>query len=127
MSEATLSIEGAERARFSEDWLAVAIGIGVFALALLSLAGVDALGWIAATSVWNDPTAALAPVSKAFAGLSGGASHHLSHAARRPVGRRLCARRGRPAIRHRLHRRFRYRLCELVYRQLGAPRRGHAS
>jgi len=74
MSEATLSIEGAERARFSEDWLAVAIGIGVFALALLSLAGVDALGWIAATSVWNDPTAALAPVSKAFAGLSGGAS-----------------------------------------------------
>jgi uncharacterized membrane protein YadS len=81
VSEATLSIEAAERGRISEDWLAVAIGIGVFALALLSLAGVDALGWIAATSVWTDPTAALAPVSKAFAGLSGGASLLITYLA----------------------------------------------
>ena len=81
MSEATLSIEAAERGRISEDWLAVAIGLGVFALALLSLAGVDALGWIAATSVWAEPTAALAPVSKAFAGLSGGASLLITYLA----------------------------------------------
>ena len=39
MSEATLSIEAAGRARISEDWLAVVIGVGVFALALLSIAG----------------------------------------------------------------------------------------
>src|SRR5271168_3924928 len=81
MSGATLSIEGAERARFSEDWLAVAIGLGVFALALLSFAGIDALGWIASTSVWTDPGSALAPVSKAFAGLSGGASLLLTYLA----------------------------------------------
>src|SRR5271170_748565 len=81
MSEATLSIEAAERSRISEDWLAVVIGLGVFALALLSFAGIDALGWIASTSVWTDPGSALAPVSKAFAGLSGGASLLLTYLA----------------------------------------------
>jgi len=81
MSEATLSIEAAERARISEDWLAVVIGVGVLALALLSVAGLDALGWIATASVWIDPGAALAPVSKAFAGLSGGASLVLTYLA----------------------------------------------
>jgi uncharacterized membrane protein YadS len=81
MSEATLSIEGAERARISEDWLAVVIGVGVLALALMSVAGLDALGWIATASVWTDPGAALAPVSKAFVGLSGGASLVLTYLA----------------------------------------------
>jgi uncharacterized membrane protein YadS len=81
MSQATLSIEAADRARLSEDWLAVAIGLGVFVLALLSLAGLDALGWIVSTSVWTDPGLALAPVSKAFAGLSGGASLLLTYLA----------------------------------------------
>ena len=71
VSEATLSITAAGRPRLSEDWLAVAIGLGVFALALLSLGGVDALGWVATTSVWIDPGAALAPASKAYASLSG--------------------------------------------------------
>jgi uncharacterized membrane protein YadS len=81
MSEATLSIEGAERARISEDWLAVVIGVGVLALALLSVVGLDALGWVATASVWTDPGAALAPVSKAFVGLSGGASLVLTYLA----------------------------------------------
>jgi uncharacterized membrane protein YadS len=81
MSEATLSIEAAERSRISEDWLAVAIGVGVLALALLSVAGLDALGWVATASVWTDPGAALAPVSKAFIGLSGGASLLLTYLA----------------------------------------------
>jgi uncharacterized membrane protein YadS len=79
MSETTLSIESADRPRLSEDWLAVAIGLGVFALALMSLAGTDALGWIASMSVWTDPGSALAPASKAFAGLSGGASLLLTY------------------------------------------------
>jgi uncharacterized membrane protein YadS len=81
MSEATLSISAAERANWSEDWLAVVIGFGVFALGLLSVVGIDALGWVATTSVWADPTAALAPVSKAYASLSGGASLVLTYLA----------------------------------------------
>ena len=36
MSEATLSLDAAPSRRISEDWLAVIIGLGVFALALLS-------------------------------------------------------------------------------------------
>ncbi len=41
----------------------------MLALALLSVAGLDARGWIATASVWTEPGAALAPVSKAFAGI----------------------------------------------------------
>ena len=55
----------------SEDWLSVAIGLAVFALALGSLAGVDLLGWVVSTSVWTDPGKALGAVSKAYSGLGG--------------------------------------------------------
>jgi len=55
----------------SEDWLSLIIGLIVFALSLGLVAGVDVLGWIVTTSVWTDPSKALAPVSKAFAGLGG--------------------------------------------------------
>jgi len=71
MSEATVSVQAAKPARISEDWLSVLIGLGVFGLALFPLAGFDALGWVATTSVWTDPSAALAPASKAYASLSG--------------------------------------------------------
>ena len=76
MSGTTVSdgAEAASQARVSEDWLAVVIGLVVFALALAPLASVDALGWVATTSVWTDPGAALAPASKAYGGLSGGVS-----------------------------------------------------
>ncbi len=57
MPEAVLSLEDAEPRRISEHWLAVLIGLGVFALALLSYAAADALGWVATTSVWTDPGA----------------------------------------------------------------------
>ncbi|MGD0014400.1 MAG: hypothetical protein ABSD56_08265 [Bryobacteraceae bacterium] len=43
----------------------------MFALALVSLFGADALGWVATTSVWTDPTVALTTASKAYAGLGG--------------------------------------------------------
>ena len=79
MSEATLSVEATAAARLSEDWLAVLIGLGAFALALLSLIGLDALGWVATTSVWTDPSAALAPASKTYSGLSGAASLVLTY------------------------------------------------
>ena len=81
MSEATLSLDAAPSSRISEDWLAVIIGLGVFALALLSLAGLDALGWLATTSVWTDPGAALSPASKAYAGLGGAGALLLTYLA----------------------------------------------
>ncbi|MFN2646319.1 MAG: putative sulfate exporter family transporter [Burkholderiales bacterium] len=55
----------------SEDWLAVWIGLGVFVLALAVLVGADVLGWVVTTSVWNDASKALAPLSKNYAGIGG--------------------------------------------------------
>jgi hypothetical protein len=72
MSEATIPVQAAAPPRLSEDLVAVGLGLGVFLLALLSLLGADALGWLVTTSVWTDPSTALAPVSKAYASLGGG-------------------------------------------------------
>ena len=55
--------------RVTEDWLAVWIGLFVFALSLALLFGVDLLGWAITTSVWTAPSKALAPASKHFANL----------------------------------------------------------
>jgi hypothetical protein len=79
MFEATRSGEAVATARISEDWLAVAIGLAVLALTLLSLAGWDALSWVATTSVWTDPGSALAPASKSYAGLGGGGALVLTY------------------------------------------------
>ena len=71
ISDASIPLQAAEPTRLGEDAQAVAIGLGVFALALGSLFGADALGWVATTSVWTDPTVALTTASKAYAGLGG--------------------------------------------------------
>jgi uncharacterized membrane protein YadS len=71
MSDATIPVQAAAP-RLSEDLVAVGLGLGVFLLALGSLAGADALGWLVTTSVWTDPSTSLAPVSKAYASLGGG-------------------------------------------------------
>jgi hypothetical protein len=42
------------KATLNEDWLAVAIGLLVFALALISVNGPDLLGWAVTTSVYTD-------------------------------------------------------------------------
>lgn len=55
----------------TEDGLAVLIGLSFIALGALPLVGVDALGWVAKTSVWGTPDKALAPNAKAFAVLPG--------------------------------------------------------
>ena len=55
----------------TEDWLSLIIGLVVFVLALGMVAGVDILGWVVTTGVWTDLGKALAPVSKAYAGLGG--------------------------------------------------------
>ena len=70
MSEASIPIQAAA-SWFSEDVVALGLGLAVFVLALFSLLGADALGWLVKTSVWSDPPTALAPVSKAYASLGG--------------------------------------------------------
>jgi uncharacterized membrane protein YadS len=61
----------ASKESLNEDWLAVIIGVLVFALALFGLSGHDLLGWAVTTSVYTDITTALAPVAKAYASLGG--------------------------------------------------------
>src|SRR3984885_8480672 len=79
MSEATLPLQAAAPPRFSEDLVAVGLGLLVFLLALVSLAGADALGWLVTTSVWSNPAIALAPVSKTYASLGGAGSLLLTY------------------------------------------------
>src|SRR6266568_6317472 len=63
--------EAVSKDRLTEDWLAVVIGVLVFALALFSLSGTDLLGWAVTTSVYTDITKALAPVAKGYAAVGG--------------------------------------------------------
>ncbi|MDR3465090.1 MAG: putative sulfate exporter family transporter [Xanthobacteraceae bacterium] len=55
----------------TEDWLAVVIGLLVFALALGSVGGVDLLGWAVTTAVYSDLSQALSPVAKGYGWLGG--------------------------------------------------------
>ncbi len=55
--------------KITEDWLAVVIGLLIFALSLGVFAGADLLGWAVTTNVWTAPSHALGTVSKAYAGL----------------------------------------------------------
>lgn len=52
--------------KWTEDWLAVAIGLLIFVLSFGLFAGADLLGWAVTTSVWTDLTKALSPASKQF-------------------------------------------------------------
>ena len=47
--------------RINEDWLAVAIGLAVFALSLGAVVGLDLLGWAAAPKTWIDIDKAVQP------------------------------------------------------------------
>jgi uncharacterized membrane protein YadS len=60
-----------KKSRLTEDWLAVLIGLFLFALSLGMLAGADVLGWAVTTAVWTDVSKALTTASKAYAGLPG--------------------------------------------------------
>src|SRR6266481_713863 len=59
------------RQTMSEEGLSVWLGLLIYLLALGVLVGADILGWVVTTSVWNDISKALAPVSKAYAGIGG--------------------------------------------------------
>src|SRR6202047_937376 len=69
------------RARLNEDWLAVVIGLAVFAAALVSISGTDLLGWAITTSVYTNLSQALSPFAKTYAWLGGGGSLLATYAA----------------------------------------------
>jgi uncharacterized membrane protein YadS len=75
----SLAIE--PKPRISEDWLAVFIGLLVFALAVGGLYGHDLLGWTVSTSVWTGIDKALGTASKAYASLGGAAALGLTYVA----------------------------------------------
>jgi hypothetical protein len=68
-SQTVTAPPSASAPRFTEDWLAVCIGLLVFALSLTLLFGVDSLGWGITTSIWLSPQKALGPASKGYANL----------------------------------------------------------
>ncbi|HEX9558958.1 MAG TPA: putative sulfate exporter family transporter [Reyranella sp.] len=70
MTDTAVVARDASPVELSEDWLAVIVGIGIFALCLLGTVGPDLVGWVVTTSVWTTPDKALAPFSKAYASLS---------------------------------------------------------
>jgi uncharacterized membrane protein YadS len=78
--EATGTVDATALA-WTEDWLAVVVGLLVFLLALGLLGGVDALGWVVTTNVWTEPAKALSPVSKSFARLGGVAALFATYVA----------------------------------------------
>src|SRR6202167_347255 len=68
-------------ARLNEDWLAVVIGFLVFGSALISICGIDLLGWAVNASVYTDLSQALNPFAKAYAWLGGGGALLATYAA----------------------------------------------
>src|SRR5215467_15663263 len=56
---------------WSEDWLSVAAGLLIFALALALLAGTDLLGWATAPRTWLDFARAVRSASVAYAQVDG--------------------------------------------------------
>jgi uncharacterized membrane protein YadS len=71
MTEAVLARPAVARSTLTEDWLAVVLGLLVFALAVGVYLGYDFLGWAVTTSVWTDFSKALGPVAKSYAALGG--------------------------------------------------------
>lgn len=61
----------------TEDWWAVWLGLFIFLLGLLQLAGVDLVGWVVKTKVWLSLSEALAPASKSLEGTLSGFSSLL--------------------------------------------------
>ncbi len=112
----------------SEDWLSLIIGIVIFVLSLGLLVDRDLLGWVVTTNVWTDLGTALAPVSKAYAGLGGVGSLIATY-----VGLLLLMTAGAaamgadvPALHSEIHRGVPDRLCLLDLRQLGPHGAQHA-
>ena len=63
----------------SEDWLAVWLGLLIFALSFAGFAGMDLLGWVVTTAVWTVPAKALVTASKTYGALPGVVSLLLTY------------------------------------------------
>jgi uncharacterized membrane protein YadS len=83
MSDASIATSQptALKAQLNEDWLAVLIGLFVFALALVSLSGTDLLGWAVTTSVYTHLSQALNPFAKNYGWLGGAGALLATYAA----------------------------------------------
>lgn len=57
--------------KLSEDWLALILGLVIFALSLGSFGGKDLLGWGAKAGVWLDSSKAVTTISSKFQGVTG--------------------------------------------------------
>lgn len=53
----------------SEDWWAVWLGLAFFFLGLLSVTGIDFVGWIAYPHTWVDISKSIGPLGKSYKGL----------------------------------------------------------
>src|SRR5439155_12849290 len=71
----------APRPWITEDWLSVAVGLFILALALSGLAGADLLGWTVTTAMWTEPGKALGTVSRSYASLGGASAFILTYLA----------------------------------------------
>lgn len=64
-------MEEKRKGLLNEDWLAFWMAIVLFAISLLSFAGVDIFGWIVSTKEWTKLEKAMAPVSAKLTPLKG--------------------------------------------------------
>lgn len=64
-------MEEKKTALLNEDWLSFWLAMALFAISLLSFAGVNTLGWIVSTKVWTQLDKAMAPVSSKLVPLKG--------------------------------------------------------
>lgn len=72
MSEQTTQQKAGEGGGWiSEDWLALLLGLVIFALSLGSFQGVDVLGWGAKTGVWVEPAKAITAISSTYQTVKG--------------------------------------------------------
>lgn len=71
LCDTTETCKPEKKGGMSEDWLAVWIGLFIFALSMGAFAGWDILGWGVTTAIWTDLSKALGTVSPAYKGLGG--------------------------------------------------------
>lgn len=66
---------------WNEDWMALAIGLLIFAVSSIGLLGFETLGWVVKTNIWLNPAQALSTVSTKLSGLPGWLALLLTYAA----------------------------------------------
>src|SRR6266852_4768857 len=70
---------GSIRPAVTEDWLALALGLLLFGIALFGLLGYEPFGWAIKTNVWLSPAKTMTAVSARFGTLPGLAALGLTY------------------------------------------------